>query len=130
MSAEIKINISNTLQNPSTSTTGALKDSFAPGSISVTQSSQLLWSEAITMTTSDTLIGFTGVVTPGYCMLQNLDASNYVTYGPNNAGSILVFGRLKPGEVACFRLDASLTSGFRFQANTASCKVLVKIWSD
>lgn len=130
MSNEITINISNTLQNPSTSATGALKHSFAPGAIKVNQSAQLMWAEAITMTTTDTLIGFTGVTTPGWVMLQNMDSTNYVQYGPNNAGAILTFGKLKPGEPATFRLDSSLTSGFRFKANTASCVVFFAIYND
>jgi hypothetical protein len=129
VSNEISINISNSLTNPTSASTGTqLKDSFAPGTFKFNQATQLLFSEAITCTTSDTLITFTGVTTQGWCMLQNLDATNYVTVGPNNSGAILNFVRLvAAGGQACFQLDPS--AGFRVQANTGSCKVLIKVWN-
>lgn len=130
MANEITVNISTTLANPvSTSgNTPQLKDSFAPGAIKLNQATQLMFSEAITCTTVDTAITFTGVTTQGWCMLQNLDTTNFVNIGPNNAGSILTFIRLVPnGGIACFQLDP--TVGFRVKADTASCKVLIKVWN-
>jgi hypothetical protein len=129
MAKEITINLTASLNNPSTTTTAAvLKDTFQPGSVSVNQATQLMFAEAITCTTADTAITFTGVTTQGYCMLQNLDTTNYVTFGPASAGAIVNFMRLKAGECAVFRLDPSCT--FRVQANTASCKVLIKVYND
>ena len=128
MASEITININNTLANPPSASIGTqLKDSFSPGSIKFNQATQLKFEEAITCTTSDTAITFTGVTTQGWCMLLNLDATNYVTVGPNNAGAIASFIRLVPGGMACFQLDPS--AGFRIQANTASCKDQIKVWN-
>lgn len=130
MANEIQININSTLTNPASSsgTTPQLKDSFGPGTIKFTQATQLMFSEAITCTTADTAITFTGVTTQGWCMLQNLDTTNFVSHGPNNSGAILKYGRLAAsGGMACFQLDPSV--GFRIQADTASCKVLIKVWN-
>jgi hypothetical protein len=128
MSQEITINVNNALANPAAATTGTqLKDSFAPGALKFNQATQLLFSEAMTITTADTLITFTGITQQGWCQLLNLDGTNFVSHGPNNAGAILKYGRLMPGAPAVFQLDP--TVGFRLQADTASCKVLIKVWN-
>jgi hypothetical protein len=130
MANEITIALTATLTNPSaqSGSTPQLKDSQVLAAANFTQATQLMFSEAITCTTSDTLISFTGVTTQGWCILQNLDATNYVGVGPNNAGAILTFIRLVPnGGRAVFQLDPSV--GFRIQANTASCKVRITVYN-
>lgn len=129
MASEISINLQASLTNPVNSTSGTqLKDSFAPGVYKFTQATQLLFAEAITCTTSDTAITFTGVTTQGWCMLQNLDGTNFVSVGPGNAGAIVNFVRLVAnGGHAVFQLDPSCQ--FRIKADTASCKVLIKVWN-
>lgn len=70
--------------------------------------------------TSEETLSFTDITTEGVLFLQNLDATNYVTYGPDSTGMVS-FGRLNPGEVHMLRLSPGLT--FKWQANTASVKV-------
>lgn len=65
------------------------------------------------------------ISTLGWIKLTNLDATNYVTYGPKSAGSMVAFGRIKAGETALFRLEPGIT--LRWQANTASVKVKVTL---
>lgn len=129
MAKEITVNLQLTLNNPTSSATAPqLKDSFAPGNYTFNQSSQLKFDEAITVTTSDTAITFTGVTTQGWCMLLNLDTTNYVTVGPGSVGAIVPFVRLAAnGGQAVFQLDPS--ASFRVQANTASCKIQIKVWN-
>lgn len=130
MANEITVAINASLSNPASQSGSIpqLKDSFNLGSQAFTQTTQLSFSEAIVCTTADTLITFTGVSTQGWCFLQNLDVTNFVNVGPNNAGAILTFIRLVPnGGRACFQLDP--TVGFRIKADTGSCKVLIKVWN-
>ncbi len=131
MANEITINISASLTNPASvsGSTPQLKDQFAPGSLKFNQATQLLWSEAVTLTAAaDTAITFTGVTTNGWLVLQNLDTTNFVNWGPNNAGAILSIGRLVAnGGVACFQLEPGVT--LRMKADTGNCKVLIKVWN-
>lgn len=78
--------------------------------------------------------------TPGLCRIQNLDATNYVTYGIWNGVDLYPLGELLAGEVTIFRLARDIeeeygtgtgTTGtainkLRFRANTAACNVLVE----
>jgi hypothetical protein len=130
MANEISIALTASLTNPSTQSgsTPQLKDTQLLSAVTFTQTTQLLFSEAITCTTADTAITFTGVTTQGWCILQNLDGTNYCTVGPGNAGAIVNFMRLVPnGGRAVFQLDPSCS--FRIQANTASCKVRITVYN-
>lgn len=122
MAREISINVTATLKN------GTLQDSFSPGTINVTQTSQLANGRVIAASTSDTAYTFPDVTTMGWITLQNLDPTNYVAYGPTSGGAIVNFGKMKPGEYAILRLYPGIT--FRMQANTGACNVLVKLWND
>lgn len=63
------------------------------------------------------------VSTLGWLFMRNLDSTNYVTYGPKSAGSMVALGRIKAGETVAMRLEPGVT--VRAQANTASVKVQV-----
>lgn len=96
----------------------------------------------ITATTAGTDVTLTGLTTPGLCRIQNLDATNYVTYGIWDADNSKFFplGELLPGESYVLRLARDIeeeymtgtgTTGaavnrLRIKAHTASCKVLVE----
>lgn len=54
----------------------------------------------------------------GWCLMRNLDVSNYVQV--RGASGQTPLARLGPGEVALFRLDATATAP-TVQANTAAC---------
>lgn len=86
-------------------------------------------SPVVTVNTSaeeDLSIGDIG--TEGFLYLKNLDATNYVTWGPKSGGSMVAIGRLKAGEYAWIRMDSSAT--LRWQANTAAVKVQVCLFED
>jgi len=75
---------------------------------------------------SDMPVG--AVATPGWLYLHNLDLTNFVKYGPKSAGSMVEFGRMKPGEIAWLRLAPGAT--LRWIADTGNCQVLHKLYND
>jgi hypothetical protein len=77
---------------------------------------------SVTTTASPLPLG--SVTTPGLLTLYNLDTTNAVDYGPDNAGTMLVFGTIKPGEVAHLRLKPGTTMKWVAAAGT----VLVQYW--
>ena len=64
----------------------------------------------------------------GWLFLKNLDATNFITYGPKSAGAMVAMGRLEPGEVAALRLEPGIT--IRWIADTAAVKVKVLLLED
>jgi hypothetical protein len=78
--------------------------------------------------TSEEVINFGDVVTEGYLYLKNLDDTNYVTYGPEDTGAMVVFGKLKPGEFAWLRVAPTVV--MRAQADTADVKLDVRLYED
>lgn len=79
--------------------------------------------------TSAEIISVGEVWAQGWCVLQNLDATNYVEWGPydtGSAGTLIKMGKLLAGEVACFRLSPDVTFGAI--ANNAACKVDVNVF--
>ena len=77
--------------------------------------------------TSAETIASDEIGTLGWCLLLNLDATNYVTYGPDSTGQV-DFGRLEAGEFALFRLEPGIT--LKATANTAACEVRCIILED
>lgn len=67
------------------------------------------------------------ISTLGWLFLQNLDSTNYVTYGPKDT-TMKAFGRIEPGEYAALRLEPGIT--LRWQANTGNVKVKVMLLED
>lgn len=120
MANEITVNVSLGVRN------GSMIDNFAPGALSFDQT-------AIggpfpgyqTIGTTEETIPTTEITTLGWAVFRNLDTTNYIRIGFSTG----VYGiRLEPGEVACFRLNPG-ASIFAI-ANTAACKLLVKIYQD
>lgn len=66
----------------------------------------------------------TGGSDPGYCLIYNADATNYVQVGVSTGA---YFARLKAGQSAVVPLDSAVTSLF-LKANAAACDVEVWIW--
>ena len=64
------------------------------------------------------------VSSPGYVLLRNLDAANYVEFG---ADADTPFGKMKAGETALFRLAAAPIS---VKANTAAADVEYWVLAD
>jgi len=123
MSNEIKIRLSATLDN------GSLHDSVTGlGQVNVDQANPGRGGHLQTIGTSEEDIDLGDISVAGYCFLRNTDAMNFVTYGPKSGGSMVDFGKLKPGEPAFLRLAPSLI--IRAQADTAAVKLDVKVWED
>lgn len=100
---------------------GTHKESWDPGLLRLTQTGQGAHGPVVGVGTSEEVIDLGDVATPGFCVLQNLDDTNYVTWGPESGGAMVAAGRIKAGETAVLRLDPSAT--YRWQANTAECLV-------
>lgn len=103
------------------------------GQILVNQTNQLLFKRVINLVAgTDTSISalIAGITTYGIAYFYNLDPTNYVQYGPDNAGAIVVLGRLRPkGDIPhVMRLDPATT--LRMKANTGNCSVLVCVYDD
>lgn len=62
----------------------------------------------------------------GWCIFKNADPTNFVDWGPDNAGTTLIpAGRLYPGMIAGPFQGTPLKTKYRFQADTAACPVQV-----
>jgi hypothetical protein len=77
----------------------------------------------VTVTTSEGDITI-GLTTPGNIVIENLDATNFVEYGPKSGGSMILFGKILPGDFHKFYLGGSVT--IRAKADTASVKLRIR----
>jgi hypothetical protein len=114
MSQEITVSASLSLQN-SVITSAVAR---ATTSAKVDQSGQryLQGVMHVPITAGGTAIPVSGLVAPGWLYLKNLDATNFITILNAASGNALV--KLKPGEVAMFRLAAAAPAAL---ADTAIC---------
>jgi hypothetical protein len=119
---EIQLNISMVVAN------GTFRDTFVPGPIAVTQSAIGRGGYVQSIGTSEEVIDFGDVVTNGYAILRNLDTTNYVDYGPESSGALVLMGRLKAGEVAILRVSPGVV--MRAIAHTAAVKLDVRLYED
>lgn len=116
-----------TIKETITVSNGNFKDTFAPGTLFLDQATATGGNPGtVNVGTSEQDISF-GDVTPNLVVMRNMDSTNYVKYGPKSGGSMIEFGRLKPGTSARFILAPSVT--LRMVANAAACKVLIKGYS-
>lgn len=122
MANEIKLDIRIAAEN------GFFKDEFSPGRIQIDQAAIGSSGGVFSIGTSEEAISFTDISTEGWLWMRNLDDTNYVQWGPEDTGAMVVMGRMEAGEPAIFRIDSSVT--LRLQANTAACKVLIKVLED
>lgn len=118
MASEITTNISVRVAN------GEFKANFEPGAKRIDQAAIGGHGGIVVVGTSEEDLDLGDISTPGIVAFKNLDSTNYVTYGPNNSGSMVAFGRLEPGETHVIRLGPSGVT-LRWQANTAAVKVQV-----
>lgn len=92
------------------------------------QSGNGRFSRIVSIATSDTEVTLSDITTEGWAWFRNLDATNYVDWGPDSTG-IVQMGRMEAGEVAGpFRLYPGVT--LQMQANTAACDVEVVVLED
>lgn len=127
MAGELKVTIQGTLTKGSGST--ATKRTWNNGQLSVdVAATGAFGPQTLSIGTAEEAITFTDITTEGWLFLKNLDGTNYVQWGPESAGAMVVMGRLKPGEEACFRMDSGAT--LRLKANTAACNVDILLIPD
>lgn len=96
-------------------------------SMTVTVSGVVLIHNVQAVGTSEEALLLGDVAAGGWCYIENLDATNYVTV--KSATSVAPLIRMKPTEAALFRLDAGATAPY-VQANTSSCNVEYMLLSD
>ncbi len=116
MADEISLIVDMSLSN------GDLEHDYRPSTFTITQSAARFEDKVLDIGTSAETVAFGDIATKGYVFLQNLDSTNYVTFGPDSTGQVTI-GRLNAGEFAMFRADNSTT--IKATADTATCKVRV-----
>ena len=79
---------------------GSLIDSYSVSSQSANQSVAALVRNVQSVSTAagGDALGLGGVITPGYAIFSNLDATNYIEIGSNVAATFYPFMKLLPGE--------------------------------
>ncbi len=75
----------------------------------------------VSVTTSQVAVSTTGLTKAGICIIQNLDDTNFIEFGPTGAP----IGKLLPGEIATFRIADGAT--VYLIADTATCLALVQV---
>ena len=114
MANEITINLTVNVSN------GEYKYQFSKNSL-VTQAVVGAASGIASIGTSEENLSLGDVATNGFLLLQNLDSTNYVDYGLDDASVMKSMGRLMPTEIALLRLKPGIN--VRMLANTAAVKV-------
>lgn len=64
------------------------------------------------------LVDLSEISVPGYVYLKNIDSHQTIVWGPNNAGSLVPIGELRPGEQAVWRMRPG--AALRVQVDAAS----------
>lgn len=105
---------------------GNLRASFPQLSRQYTQTTAGISDQVLAIGTSEENVSTTDITTAGFCVLHNLDSTNFVQYGMSDGGTMKATGRLKAGDVHFVRLDNGIT--LRMKADTASCKVRIMIF--
>lgn len=122
MANEISITISSQVRN------GNLSQDFKKGAITITQNARESDGGVESVATSEEDLEISNITTHGFLHLRNIDATNYVTYGPKSGGAMVPFGKLKAGECAVLRLYPGIT--LRWQADTSAVKVEWLLYGD
>ena len=104
---------------------GDLKSRFEPSTVTLDQTTAKFYTTVNEIGTSEESItdfGDLATTEYGQCVIQNLDATNYIQVGFATG----VYGiRIYPGDYAIFPLDDA-TDLFLI-ANTAACNVLIQV---
>lgn len=133
MAREIELQILLDLANPRTPSTTAetLKAKFDYAKRQLTQTTQAVFSDTVTVTTSEQDISlptnskFTAALQGIFCAV-NLDATNYVKLGPKSGGSMVEYARLYPLFPIVVPVAPSVVQ--RWVADTSSCAVMF-VWA-
>lgn len=109
--------INGSLTLPRTGTTQLQVDQTNAGYHAITQN----------VGTSAETLDTTALTSEGYAVMINLDATNYITYGPDSTGQV-DFGKLKAGEMTVFRFEPGIV--LKATADTAACDVFLLVLED
>jgi hypothetical protein len=108
---------------------GAFVDTPSPKQFTVDQAAIGRGGKTQTIGTAEEVVDFGDIATNGFMSLTNLDPTHYVLWGPESAGAMVVFGKLKPGE-SCGPVRVAPTVVMRAKADTAPVKLDVTIYED
>jgi hypothetical protein len=125
MSNEFQLQLTLNVANPSTGT--GYTDSIRINQ-QYSQNAQGANAEVVSVPTTATSFSFANLTTYGWGYFQNLDTTNFVQLGLDVSGTFTPFCKLKPGEVALFRLNPGMA--FQMQADTAAVFVNYVVWND
>ena len=70
-------------------------------------------------------VAFTGLTTPAWCRITNLDSTNFVEFGIWDGATFHELGEVLAGQFELLRLSRNMT-GFRVKADTASVDTLIE----
>lgn len=102
---------------------GDLQDNYSASSFAADQASARLVRNVQSVGTTEAALGLGDVTTPGWCVFQNLDDTNFVEVGVTGS----MFLKLKPGEKCICRLTT--TAPFA-KADTAAVELFYVIYED
>ncbi len=125
MADELKVTLSTVLTN------GNFKDTNQPGTISIDQDTQGFQSQIVTVTSSATVtLGVSTLTTLGRAFLRNLDATNFISWGPQSStGGIVKAARIYPGDVQWVSLNPGTTYlALASTTGAASANLLWKVY--
>lgn len=77
--------------------------------------------------TSPTALNLVGIAANGWAVLQNVDATNYIKFGPFVSATFYPFGKLAPGESAILRIAPGVVP--YAEADTADCQMRTTIYN-
>lgn len=106
---------------------GGLYDSFQQSLQNISESLVAAETQTLAVLTTGIQPSFPSITTPGFLILQNLDPTNYILYGPYISSAQKVWGKIMPGHFALCMLDPATV--LSFTANTATCALLAKLWN-
>jgi len=107
---------------------GPLADTVQNHQLQVNQLAPGMDALAVTVGTSEQDVVPPDIATLGWVYIKNLDANNFISYGPKSGGAMVGFGKLLPGEeTPAIRLLPGIT--LRCKADTAPCSVLFRFYN-
>lgn len=127
MANEITVNLTTQLANPPASSTGGLRDSFTSGNMTQNQSTAGIFQTTVATSTTEAAFPSSGLGTNGLMVLQNLDSTNDIDWGPASGGSMVAAGTLKAGGPPQMVYCKS-TATFRHKAAAGTPKLLIRIY--
>lgn len=124
MANELQLNIQLTAEN------GSFKQTFYPGTVSITQSAIGAHCPIVIVSTAEEALTTGDISTLGLVVGRNLDATNYITVGPATAstGAMRPFMRIKATEPFAFRLNPGTV--WKWKAYGASVKVQLQVYEN